>query len=87
MTFAALRARMRALDAGQLRVLVTYERAHQDRSNVVTMFERRIAKLEGTADTGTADTGTADTGTRTPAPRTPAPRRPDAASRGATQDG
>ena len=47
MTFASLRARMRGLDADQLRVLVSYERAHEDRANVITMLERRIAKLEG----------------------------------------
>lgn len=55
MTFASLRARMRGLDADQLRVLVSYERAHEDRANVITMLERRIAKLEGAegADTAT----------------------------------
>ena len=46
MTFASLRARMRGLDADQLRVLVSYERAHEDRANVISMLERRIAKLE-----------------------------------------
>ena len=54
MTFAALRARMRSLDAAQLRILISYERAHQDRANVITMFERRIAKLEGAGDADTA---------------------------------
>jgi hypothetical protein len=55
MTFASLRARMRGLDTDQLRVLVSYERAHEDRANVITMLERRIAKLEGAegADTAT----------------------------------
>jgi len=55
MTFASLRARMRGLDADQLRVLVSYERAHEDRANVISMLERRIAKLEEAegADTAT----------------------------------
>jgi hypothetical protein len=47
---ASLRARLRALDAAQVRDLLDYERAHASRANVVTMFERRIAKLEGTED-------------------------------------
>jgi hypothetical protein len=38
---------MRSLDPAQLRMLVDYERAHQGRAAVVTMLERRIAKVEG----------------------------------------
>lgn len=43
----SLRARLRGLDAGQVRALLEYERTHAGRDNVITMFERRIAKLEG----------------------------------------
>jgi outer membrane biosynthesis protein TonB len=46
LTVASLRARMRGLDAAQLRGLISYERAHEDRETVIAMFERRIAKLE-----------------------------------------
>src|SRR5487761_430531 len=54
LTVASLRARMRSLDTGQLRVLIEYERAHEGRTNVITMFERRIAKLEGAEDADNA---------------------------------
>jgi hypothetical protein len=42
---------MRALDISQLGELLDYERSHDARENVITMFERRVAKLteEGTA--------------------------------------
>jgi hypothetical protein len=50
LSIASLRARLRALDAAQVRDLLGYERAHASRANVITMFERRIAKLEGTED-------------------------------------
>jgi hypothetical protein len=46
LSLASLRARLRGLDAGQVRMLLEYERAHENRENVTTMFERRIAKLE-----------------------------------------
>jgi hypothetical protein len=51
LTIASLRARMRGLDVGQLNELLDYERAHDARENVITMFERRVAKLraEGSA--------------------------------------
>jgi hypothetical protein len=42
----SLRSRLRGLDATQLRVLVEYEKSHAGRPDVVTMYERRIAKLE-----------------------------------------
>jgi hypothetical protein len=45
LTLPALRARLRWLDQGQIRVLIDYERANADRPEVVTMFERRIGKL------------------------------------------
>jgi hypothetical protein len=55
LSIASLRARMRGLDVGQVRDLLNYERTHEDRENVVAMFERRIAKLlEEAGDTGTA---------------------------------
>ncbi|MGH3155376.1 MAG: hypothetical protein ACRDNF_02190 [Streptosporangiaceae bacterium] len=53
LTIASLRARLRGLDVGQIRDLITYERSHEDRENVIAMFERRIAKLE---EAGGADT-------------------------------
>jgi hypothetical protein len=46
LTVASLRARLRNLDSPQLRILIDYEKAHAGRADVVTMFERRIAKLE-----------------------------------------
>jgi hypothetical protein len=46
LTVASLRARLRNLDPPQLRVLIDYEKAHAGRSDVLAMFERRIAKLE-----------------------------------------
>jgi hypothetical protein len=53
LSIVSLRARLRALDAAQVRDLLGYERAHASRANVITMFERRIAKLEGTEDADT----------------------------------
>jgi hypothetical protein len=49
LSIASLRARLRGLDVTQLRQLVEYEKAHAARGDVVAMFERRIAKLEGGA--------------------------------------
>jgi hypothetical protein len=46
LTVPSLRARLRNLDPAQLRTLVDYEKAHAGRADVLTMFERRIAKLE-----------------------------------------
>ena len=46
LTVASLRARLRNLDSPELRVLIDYEKAHAGRTDVVAMFERRIAKLE-----------------------------------------
>jgi hypothetical protein len=45
LSLPSLRARLRYLDAGQLQILVQYERSHAGRAEIVTMFERRIAKL------------------------------------------
>jgi hypothetical protein len=46
LSVASLRARLRNLDAAQVRALLDYEKANAGRADVVTMFERRIAKLE-----------------------------------------
>jgi hypothetical protein len=45
----SLRARLRNLDVTQVRQLADYERAHAARADVLTMFERRVAKLEAQA--------------------------------------
>lgn len=53
LSLASLRARMRGLNAAQIRELIAYERAHEDRASIIAMFERRVAKLEepgGAAD-------------------------------------
>ena len=46
LSLASIRARLRSLDAGQLRVLVDYERRNAERPEVLGMLERRIEKLE-----------------------------------------
>jgi hypothetical protein len=46
LTVPQLRARMRTLDPAQLHVLIGYERAHAGRDAVISMFERRIGKIE-----------------------------------------
>ena len=46
LTVPSLRARLRNLDPAQLHTLIDYEKAHAGRADVLTMFERRIAKLE-----------------------------------------
>jgi hypothetical protein len=45
LSLPSLRARLRTLNAAQLRELIEYEQAHAARADVVAMFERRIAKL------------------------------------------
>jgi hypothetical protein len=49
LTIASLRARLRNLNIDQVRELAEYERAHAARPEVITMFERRAAKLEAGA--------------------------------------
>jgi hypothetical protein len=49
LTVASLRARLRNLSIEQVRELAEYERAHAGRPEVITMFERRVAKLEAGA--------------------------------------
>ena len=45
LTIPSLRARLRVLSAAQVTALLDYERATQARPAVITMFERRLAKL------------------------------------------
>ena len=45
LSIASLRARLRNLSAEQLTQLIDYEKGHAARPDVITMFERRIAKL------------------------------------------
>ena len=45
LSLPSLRARMRVLDAARLRALLAYEKAHAHRNDVITMFERRLAKI------------------------------------------
>jgi hypothetical protein len=46
LSVASLRARLRSLSVGQLTELVEYEKAHAARADVITMFERRIVKVQ-----------------------------------------
>jgi hypothetical protein len=50
LSLPSLRARLRSLDADELTDLLEHERSHANREDVVTMFERRIAKLAQPAD-------------------------------------
>jgi len=45
LSIASLRARLRNLSADQLTQLIDYEKGHAARPDVITMYERRIAKL------------------------------------------
>jgi hypothetical protein len=49
LTVASLRARLRNLSVDQLNQLIEYEKGHAARADVITMFERRIAKVEAEA--------------------------------------
>ncbi len=46
LTIASLRARLRGLDRSQVQLLHDYESANAGRADVLTMFERRIVKLD-----------------------------------------
>ncbi|GAA4224687.1 hypothetical protein GCM10022254_04710 [Actinomadura meridiana] len=46
-TLPQLRARLRGLSVDQVRLLREYEREHAAREDVIGMYERRIAKLNG----------------------------------------
>jgi hypothetical protein len=50
LSLPSLRARLRYLDAKQLRILLEYEKSVSNRADIVTMFERRIAKIESGPD-------------------------------------
>jgi hypothetical protein len=45
LSVASLRARLRNLSVDQLTQLIDYEKAHANRAEVITMFERRITKI------------------------------------------
>ena len=49
LSVASLRARLRFLDAGAVGSLLDYEKSHAARQEVITMFERRLAKLNEAA--------------------------------------
>lgn len=53
LSLPSIRARLRGLDAAQLRVLRDHEKSGANRADVVTMFERRIARLEAAAGDAT----------------------------------
>lgn len=46
LTIQSVRARLRNLSVAQLRQLIEYEKGHADRTEFITAFERRIAKVE-----------------------------------------
>jgi len=46
LSLPAIRARLRGLDQAQLRILLACEKSSANRLDIVTLFERRIAKLE-----------------------------------------
>ena len=45
LSLPSLRAKLRVLDAGTLEALLAYEKAHAKRDDVITLFERRLAKI------------------------------------------
>jgi hypothetical protein len=45
LSLASIRARLRSLDSGQLKVLLDYEAVNAERPEVLGMLERRIEKL------------------------------------------
>jgi hypothetical protein len=45
LSLPSLRARLRGFDAAKLRALLAYEKAHANRDDVITLFERRLAKI------------------------------------------
>jgi hypothetical protein len=46
LSIASLRARLRGLDAAGVQALLDYEKANAHRDDVITMFERRLSKIE-----------------------------------------
>ena len=49
LSIASLRARLRGLDAEGVQALLAYEKATTHRDDVITMFERRLSKIEDQA--------------------------------------
>ena len=49
LSVASLRARLRGLDAAGVQALLDYEKANARRDDVITMFERRLSKIENGA--------------------------------------
>jgi len=45
LSLPSLRARLRSLDAPAIRAMLAYEQAHARRDGVITMLERRLAKI------------------------------------------
>jgi hypothetical protein len=45
LSLASLRARLRVLDAPAIQAMLAYEKAHANREPVITMLERRLAKI------------------------------------------
>ncbi len=50
LSLASLRARLRVLDAPAVHALLAYERANAGREAVISMFERRLSKIESAGD-------------------------------------
>jgi hypothetical protein len=46
LSVASLRARLRGLDAAGVQALLDYEKANARRDDVITMYERRLSKIE-----------------------------------------
>jgi hypothetical protein len=46
LSLPSIRARLRGLDAGQLKVLLDYEARNAERPEILRMYERRIDKIE-----------------------------------------
>jgi len=45
LSLASLRARLRGLDAPAITAMLAYEKTHARREPVITMLERRLAKI------------------------------------------
>ena len=45
LSLASVRARLRTLDAPTIRAMLAYEQAHARREPVITMLERRLARI------------------------------------------
>jgi hypothetical protein len=45
LSLPSLRARLRTLDATDIKAMLDYEKAHASRDDVISMLERRLAKI------------------------------------------